>query len=107
MHVPTTDIWLSPDAIDRRFYVQAAPRARRPDAAAQSIVDSIYIATGSRRLGGQVEAVVVVGPEGRVALGALALARLVARAQAVPAEHVEALRQYGVFALHLRNGTLR
>lgn len=45
---------------------------------------------------------VVVGAEGGVALGALALARLVARAQAVPAEHVEALRQHRVLALHLR-----
>lgn len=60
---------------------------------------------GRGGLGGQVEAVVVVGPEGRVALGALALARLVARAQAVPAEHVEALRQHGVLALHLQPST--
>lgn len=35
---------------------------------------------------------VVVGSEGRVALGALALAGLVASAEAVPAEHVETLR---------------
>lgn len=54
-----------------------------------------------RCLGGEVEAVVVVGAEGRVALGALPLARLVARAQAVPAEHVEALRQHRVLAFHL------
>ena len=46
----------------------------------------------SRCLGGQVQSVVVVGPEGGVALGTLALSRLVARAQAVPAEHVETLR---------------
>lgn len=56
---------------------------------------------GTQRLGGEVEAVVVVGAEGRVALGAFALARLVARAQAVPAEHVEALGQHRVLAFHL------
>lgn len=52
-------------------------------------------------LGRQVQAVVVVGPEGGVALGTLPLARLVARAQTVPAEHVETLRQHRVFALYL------
>lgn len=35
---------------------------------------------------------VVVGAEGRVAFRTLALTRLVPRAQAVPAEHVEAFR---------------
>lgn len=43
-------------------------------------------------LGGQVQAVVVVGSERRVALGAFALAGLVARAQTIPAEHVETFR---------------
>lgn len=45
---------------------------------------------------------VVVGPEGSVALGALPLARLVARAEAVPAEHVEAFRQHRIFTFHLQ-----
>lgn len=52
-------------------------------------------------LGGEVETVVVIGPEGRVALGAFPLARLIARTQTVPAEHVEALREHSVFAFHL------
>ena len=52
-------------------------------------------------LSGQVEPVVVAGPEGRVALGALPLAGLVARAEAVVAEAVEALREHGVLALDL------
>lgn len=57
------------------------------------------------RLGGQVQAVVVISPEGGVALGTLALPGLVARLQAVPAEHVEALGQHGVLALHLARRT--
>ena len=44
---------------------------------------------------------VVAGPEGRVALGALPLAGLVASAEAVVAEAVEALRKHGVLALDL------
>lgn len=52
-------------------------------------------------LRGQVQSVVVVGAERRVALGTLALARLVARAQTVPAEHVETFREYCVLAFHL------
>lgn len=49
---------------------------------------------------------VVVGAERRVTLGTLALPRLVARAQAIPAEYVETLRQYRVLAFHLRNNKL-
>ena len=51
---------------------------------------------------GEIEAVVVVGSEGSIALGALALPRLVASAQAIEAEHVETFRQHGVLLLHLQ-----
>ena len=47
---------------------------------------------------------VVVGPEGGVALGTLALSRLVPGAQTAEAEHVEALGEHGVLALHLAGG---
>lgn len=47
---------------------------------------------------------VVIGPKGGVALGALALPSLVARLQAVPAEDVEALGKHGVLTLHLAGG---
>jgi len=49
--------------------------------------------------------VVVVGTEGGVALGALALPRLVTRAQAAEAEHVETLGEHGVLALHFAGRT--
>lgn len=54
---------------------------------------------------GEVNAVVVVGPEGGVALGALAVACFVARLQAVEAENVETLRQDGVFLVCLARRT--
>lgn len=50
---------------------------------------------------------VVVRAESGVALGTLALARLVARAQTVPAEHVEAFREHRVFALDLEHVNCR
>ena len=50
---------------------------------------------------GQIEAMVVAGSKGGVAFGTLALSGLVARAQAVVAEAVEALGQHCVLALDL------
>lgn len=48
---------------------------------------------------------VVVRPEGGIALGALAIARLVARLQAVEAEDVETLGQDGVLLVCLAGWT--
>ena len=53
----------------------------------------------------EVQPVKVIGTEGLVALGALPLARLVPRLQAVVAEDVEALVQHGVLPLRLAAGT--
>lgn len=52
-----------------------------------------------------VNAVVVVGAERVVALGALALSRLVARLETLEAEDVEALCQDGVLLLNLARRT--
>ena len=58
---------------------------------------------GTRTRLGDVDAVEVVGAEGRVALGALPLPGVVARLDALEAEDVEALGQDGV--LHPRVAT--
>lgn len=48
---------------------------------------------------------VVVGAEGAVAFRTFPLPRLVTCAQAVPTEYVEALGEYGVFALYFARRT--
>lgn len=77
--------------------IDVPARCRRP--AILGLINTVIKVT--RRLGGEIQAVVVVSAESGVTLRTLPLSCLVARAQTVPAENVEALCEDSVFAFHL------